>query len=66
MSLKSLWTAFYQRLVDDSAHRSVDHKREAAVLDEIERIVREVDSTILPVSRFRKMMLPCVRHAMQY
>ena len=66
MSLKSLWAAFYQRLVDGSAHRSVDRKREAAVLDEIERIIREIDSTILPVRRFRKKMLPSVRHAMQY
>ena len=66
MSLKSLWAAFYQQLVGGRDHRSVDHKREAAVLDEIERIVREIDSTILPVGRFRKKMLPSVRHAMQY
>ena len=66
MSLKSLWSAFYQQLVGGRTHRSVDRKREAAVLDEIERIAREIDSTILPVSRFRKKILPSVRHAMQY
>ena len=66
MSLKSLWKAFYQRRVGGRAHRSMDRKREAAVLDEIERIAREIDSTILPVSRFRKKMLPSVRHTMQY
>lgn len=66
MSLKSLWAAFYQQLVDGSAHRSTDRKREAAVLDEIERIVLKIDSTILPVHSFRKKILPSVRHAMQY
>jgi len=66
MSLKSLWAAFYQQLVDGSAHRSLDRKREAAVLDEIERIVLKIDSTILPVHSFRKKILPSVRHAMQY
>ena len=66
MSLKSLLTAFYQRLVDGSSHRPLNHKKEAAVLDEIERIALETDSTILPVRRFRKKILPSVRHAMQY
>ena len=66
MSLKSLWSALYQRLVHGSAHRWLDQKREAAVLDEIERIVRETDSTILPVRRFRKKVLPSVRHTMRY
>ncbi len=66
MRLKSLWTDLYQRLVDGSAHRSPDRKREAAVLGEIEKIVLETDSTILPVRRFRKKILPSVRHAMQY
>jgi len=66
MSLKSLLTAFYQRLVYGSSHPPLNHKREAAVLDEIERIIRESDSTILPVRRFRKKILPSVRHAMGY
>lgn len=66
MSLKSLLTAFYQRLVYGSSHRPMNHKREAAGLDEIERIIRESDSTILSVRRFRKKILPSVRHAMQY
>jgi hypothetical protein len=66
MSLKSLWTAFYQRLVGGRAHRSMDRKTEAAVLEEIEQIVRETDATILPVRRFRKKIIPSVRYAMQY
>jgi hypothetical protein len=66
MRLKSLLTAFYQRLVYGSSHRRLDQKTEADVLDEIERIVRETDSTILPVRRFRKKILPSVRHAVQY
>ncbi|HUV77390.1 MAG TPA: hypothetical protein VMW06_04965 [Desulfobacterales bacterium] len=66
MRLKSLWAAFYQRLVYGSAHRPLDQKREAAVLEEIERIVLKTDSTILPVHRFRKKILPSVRHAMRY
>lgn len=66
MSLKSLWAAFYQQLVEGSARRSTDRKRETAVLDEIERIVLKIDSTILPVHSFRKKILPSVRHAMQY
>jgi hypothetical protein len=66
MNLKSLWAALYQRLGYGSAHRPPDRKREAAVLNEIERIVLETDSTILPVHRFRKNILPSVGHAMQY
>jgi len=66
MSLKSLWAAFYQHLVDGSAHRSLVRKREAAVLDEIERIVLKIDSSILPIRSFRKKILPSVQHAMQY
>ncbi|RZB36122.1 MAG: hypothetical protein SRB2_02473 [Desulfobacteraceae bacterium Eth-SRB2] len=66
MSLKSLLTAFYQRLVYGSSRRPLNHKKEAAVMDEIERIVRESDSTILPVRRFRKKIIPSIRHAMQY
>jgi len=66
MRLKSILTAFYQRLVYGSSHRRLDQKTEADVLDEIERIARETDSTILPVRRFRKKILPLVRHAMQY
>jgi predicted site-specific integrase-resolvase len=66
MSLKNLWAKFYQRLVDGGAKRSADRKIESAVLEEIERIIRETDATILPVRRFRKKILPSVRHAMQY
>ncbi len=66
MGLKSRLKSFYQRIVYGSGQRLLDHKAEAAVLDEIERIVLEIDSTILPVSRFRKKILPPVRHAMQY
>ena len=66
MSLKSLLGRFYQRQVDVNAQRLPDDKSEAAVLDEIERIVSKIDSTILPVKRFRKKMVPSVRHAMQY
>jgi hypothetical protein len=66
MSLKSLLGRFYQRQVDGNTQRLPDYKNEAAVLDEIERIVPEIDSTILPVNRFRKKMLSSVRHAMQY
>jgi len=66
MGLKSQLRAFYQRLVDGSSPRPLNHKIEAAALDEIERIARETDSTILPVHRFQKKILPSVRHAMQY
>jgi hypothetical protein len=66
MRLKSLLTGSYQRLVGGSGRRLPDHKKEDAVLDEIERILRETDSTILPVRRFRKKILPSVRHAMEY
>jgi hypothetical protein len=66
MRLKSLLTACYQRLVGGSGQRLMDHKKDAEVLDEIERIARETDSTILPVRRFRKKILPSVQHAMGY
>jgi hypothetical protein len=66
MRLKSLLTAFYRRLVNGSSHPLPDQKTDADVLDEIERIARETDSTILPVRRFRKKILPSVRHAMGY
>lgn len=66
MSLKSLWTAFYQRRVDGDGRRSLDHEKEAAILDEIEKIVRETDSTILPLNRFRKRILPSVRNTLEY
>ncbi len=62
MCLKNLWAS----LVYGSAHRPLDQKRETAVLNEIERIVLETDSRILPVHRFRKKILPSVRHAMGY
>jgi hypothetical protein len=66
MSLKSLLTAFYQRLVGGSGRRLPDHEEEDAVLAEIDRISLETDSTILPVRRFRKKILPSVQHAMGY
>jgi hypothetical protein len=66
MGLKSLLTRFYRRLVGGSGQRPPDHKKEDDVLDEIERISREIDFTILPVRRFRKKILPSVRHAMGY
>jgi len=66
MGLKSLLTRFYRRLVGGSGQRPPDHKKEDDVLDEIERISREIDLTILPVRRFRKKILPSVRHAMGY
>jgi len=66
MRLKSLLTAFYQWLVGGSGQRPPDHKKEDDVLDEIDKIVLEIDSTILPVRRFRKKILPSVRNAMQY
>jgi len=66
MHLKRLLTAFYQRLVYGSSHQRLDQKTDADVLDEIERIARETDSTILPVRRFQKKILPSVRHAMGY
>jgi hypothetical protein len=66
MRLKRLLTGFYRRLVNGSSHPLPDQKTEADVLDEIERIAREIDSTILPVRRFRKKILPSVRHAMGY
>jgi hypothetical protein len=66
MRLKSLLTAFYQRLVYGSSHGRLDQKTDADVLDEIERVARETDSTILPVRRFRKKILSSVRHAMGY
>jgi hypothetical protein len=66
MSLKSLWTAFYQRRVAGEGRRSLDHEKEVAILDEIEKIVRKTDSTILPLHRFRKRILPSVRNTIQY
>lgn len=66
MGLKSLLTGFYQRLVGGSGRRLQDREEEDAVLDEIERIALEIDSTILPVRRFRKKILPLVQHAMGY
>jgi hypothetical protein len=66
MGLKSLLTTFYQRLVSGNSRRALNHKREDAVLDEIETILRETDSTILPVRRFRKKIVPSVEHAMEY
>lgn len=66
MRLKRLLTGFYRRLVNGSSHPLPDQKTDADVLDEIERIAREIDSTILPVRRFRKKILPSVRHAMGY
>jgi hypothetical protein len=66
MGLKSLLTAFYQRLIYGDSQRPMNHKKDDAVLDEIERILRETDLTILPVRRFRKKILPSVRHAMEY
>jgi FtsZ-binding cell division protein ZapB len=66
MGLKSRLIAFYQRLVGGSDRRLLDHEEEDAVLAEIERISRETDSTILPVRKFRKKILPSVRHAMGY
>jgi hypothetical protein len=66
MGLKSLLTAFYRRLVYGSSRPRADQKTDADVLDEIQRIARETDSTILPVRRFRKKILPSVRHAMGY
>ena len=66
MGLKRLLTGFYQRVVGDSGRRLPDHKQEDAVLAEIERIALETDSTILPVRRFRKKILPSVQHAMEY
>jgi hypothetical protein len=66
MGLKSLLTAFYRRLVYGSSHPLPDQKTDADVLDEIDRIVLEIDSTMLPVRRFRKKILPSVRHAMEY
>jgi hypothetical protein len=66
MRLKSLLTAFYRWLVGGNGQRPPNHKKEDDVLGEIERILRETDSTILPVRRFQKKILPSVRHAMQY
>ena len=66
MGLKSLLTAFYQRVVGGSDRRLPNHEEEDAVLDEIDRIAQETDSTILPVRRFRKKILPSVQHAMAY
>jgi len=66
MGLKRLWTAFYQRLIDGGSPQIPNHKKEIAVLDEMERILLEIDSTVIPVHRFRKKMLPSVRHTMQY
>jgi hypothetical protein len=66
MGLKSLLTAFYQRLVYGSSHPLPDQKTDADVLDEIERISRETDSTVLPIHKFRKKILSSVRHAMGY
>jgi len=66
MSLKSLLTGFYQRLVGGSGRPLPNHGGEDAALDEIDRIALETDSTILPVRRFRKKILPSVRHAMAY
>ena len=66
MGLKSLLTSFYRRLMNGSSHPRPDQKTDADVLDEIERIAQEIDSTILPVRRFRKKILPSVRHAMGY
>ena len=66
MGLKSLLTAFYRRLVNGSSHPRSDQKTDADVLDEIERIALETDSTILPVRKFGKKILPLVRHAMEY
>jgi hypothetical protein len=59
-------TAFYRRVVNGSSHTRPDQRTDADILDEIERIAREIDSTILPVRRFRKKILPSVRHAMGY
>jgi hypothetical protein len=66
MRLKSLLTAFYRRLVNGSSHPLPGQKTDADVLDEIERVAQEIDLTILPVRRFRKKILPSVRHAMGY
>ena len=66
MRLKSLLTGFYRRLVYGSSYPRPDQKTDADVLDEIQRIARETDSTMLPVRRFRKKILPSVRHAMGY
>lgn len=66
MGLKRLLTGFYQRLVGGSGRPLTDHKQEDAALDEIDRIALETDSTILPVRRFRKKILPSVQHAMGY
>jgi hypothetical protein len=66
MRLKDSLTAFYRRLVGGSGRRLPDQKKEDAVLDEIDRIVLEIDSTMLPVRKFRKKILPSVRHAMEY
>ena len=66
MGLKHLLTGFYQRVVVGTGRRLPDHEEEDAVLDEIDRIAQETDSTILPVRRFRKKILPSVQHAMAY
>jgi hypothetical protein len=66
MGLKSLLTAIYQRLLGGSGRPLPNHGEEDAALDEIDRIALETDSTILPVRRFRKKILPSVRNAMAY
>jgi hypothetical protein len=66
MGLKSLLTTFYQRVVGGSGRRLPDNEEEDAVLDEIDRIAQETDSTILPVRRFRKKIVPSAGHAMEY
>jgi hypothetical protein len=66
MRLKSLLTAFYRRLVYGSSHPLPDQQTDVDVLDEIDRIAREINSTMMPVRKFRKKILPSVRHAMEY
>jgi len=66
MGLKSLFTAFYQRLVGGIGRGLPNHGEEDTALDEIDRIALETDSEILPVRRFRKKILPSVQHAMGY
>ena len=66
MSPKRLWKTFFDRVVGWDPQRALDREKEAAILDEIETIVQETDSTILPLHRFRKKILPSVRHSLQY
>ena len=66
MSLKRLWKTFLDRVVGGDPQRTLDREKEADILDEIETIAQGTDSTILPIDRFRKKMLPSVRHSLQY